>query len=384
MSKQTESNLFIGSSIEKGAEFYQRLVSGITSYQELGTRVLRRIKTAYAFRQIEQVRELARILINNPIREFQLIGQYYLVWCKCREAEYQNESLERIIEQTETYKSKGLVSRGTFELYESRPETALYFYTEALRATLTVSDYIAAARGIAAAKSMEGFHASALRDLEHLIPLVPHGEPLTYYEVINSYAVELNESNRLSEAYQASLIAASSRFGPYYPEWQETLSDVRSKRKQRSTVSIAPSQEREYTRTELEPASNVIQVDAGKVVRERLVSADRLRTRRVKIVIDFMNANFQRRLSSDELGEVARLSADYLSRLFKIETGLTLWEYLIRLRMEKARELLETSLLSIKEVMAAVGYDSKGHFARHFRRWFGASPSEYRRNYPSS
>jgi two-component system response regulator YesN len=128
----------------------------------------------------------------------------------------------------------------------------------------------------------------------------------------------------------------------------------------------------------------VTQGDAGEVVRERLVSADRLRTRRVKIVIDFMNANFQRRLSSDELGEVARLSADYLSRLFKFETGLTLWEYLIRLRMEKARELLETSLLSIKEVMAAVGYDSKGHFARHFRRWFGASPSEYRRNYPSS
>lgn len=109
-----------------------------------------------------------------------------------------------------------------------------------------------------------------------------------------------------------------------------------------------------------------------------------MRTRRVKIVIDFMNANFQRRLSSDELAEVARLSADYLSRLFKIETKLTVWEYLIRLRMEKARELLETSLLSIKEVMAAVGYDSKGHFARHFRRWFGVSPSEYRRNYPPS
>jgi AraC-like DNA-binding protein len=384
MSKQTESSLFIVSPLAKYAGFYQELLSGITTYEELGTRIHREIKVAHAFKQVERVRELSGILVNIPIREHQLIEQYYLVWCKCRELEYHSDVLERIVEQTQTYKAKALSSRAAFEVYQGNVDQALYFYTEALKSHPTVSDFIKATTGIATVKSMEGFNGSALKDLEELVPLLRHAEPLTYFQMVNSYAVELIEDNRLSEAHNAAFVAASSPFGPFYPEWQETLSDVRSQRKQRSTVSISLLQERECTPTELESANNVIQIDAGEVVPKRLVPEDRMRTRRVKIVIDFMNANFQRRLSSDELAEVARLSADYLSRLFKIETKLTLWEYLIRLRMEKARDLLETSLLSIKEVMAAVGYDSKGHFASHFRRWFGVSPSEYRRNYPPS
>jgi AraC-like DNA-binding protein len=380
MSRQTESSLFIVAPFSGLSEFYQQLLSGITSYEGLGTRVLGLIKTAYAFRQAKQVRELSNILINIPLREYQLIGRYYLIWCQFRESKCNDTILERIIEQTETYKSKALITRAAFGVYKGQPETALRFYTESLKARHTVSDYIAASRGIALAKSMEGFHASALRELERLLPLLRHAEPLIYFDVLNSYAVELIETNRISEAHNAALVAASSPFGLSYPEWRETLSVVRSRRKNRSTVSFSLAQEQECIPTELEPSRNVIQVDAG-VARERLVPEDRMRTRRVKVVIDFMNANLQRRLSSSELADAARLSADHLSRLFKIETKLTLWDYLIRLRMEKARELLETSLLSIKEVMAAVGYDSKSHFAHLFRRGFGVSPSEYRRNF---
>ena len=47
--------------------------------------------------------------------------------------------------------------------------------------------------------------------------------------------------------------------------------------------------------------------------------------------------------------------------------------------MEKARHLLATSLLRIKEIMAMAGYNSKSHFVRHFRRPFGLAPSEYRK-----
>jgi AraC-like DNA-binding protein len=227
---------------------------------------------------------------------------------------------------------------------------------------------------------MEGFHASALRELERLLPLLRHAEPLMYFDVLNSYAVELIENSRTSEAQNAALVAASSPFGPFYPEWRETLSVVRSRRKNRSIVSFSLTQQRECKPTELEPASNVIQVDAG-VARERLVPEDRMRTRRIKIVIDFMNTNLQRRLSLNELAKLANLSASHLSRLFRTETKLSPWEYLIWLRMERARKLIATSLLSIKEVMAAVGYDSKSHFSRHFRRAFGVTPSEYRKGF---
>jgi transcriptional regulator GlxA family with amidase domain len=97
-------------------------------------------------------------------------------------------------------------------------------------------------------------------------------------------------------------------------------------------------------------------------------------------VIDFMNANLARKVSLRELADVANLSQSRLSHLFKSQTERSPGEYLIRLRMEKARELLATSLLSIKQVMAMAGYYNKSHFARHFRRFFHLSPSEYRKS----
>ena len=243
---------------------YQQMLTGVASYEALGKRILSQIKAAQAFRQVERVRELARILINIPIREYQLIAQYYLAWCKCRDLEYHTDTLEKIIEQTQTYKAKALIARAAFEVYRGHTEQAFYFYNEALKTNPTVSDYIKASTGMATLKSLEGFNRSALTDLERLIPLLRHADPLNYFEVINSYAVELIQNNRASEAQEASLIAVASPFGPFYPEWQETLSDARSSRKRRSTIKVSWPQE-QYEEQEqieiIEPelSSNVLQ-----------------------------------------------------------------------------------------------------------------------------
>ena len=146
MSKDTDKNLFIVSSMPR---LYQHLFKGIASFEELGNRIIKQIKAAHAFRQVEQVRELSRILINIPIKEYQLIAQYYLVWCKCREFQYRDKVLESISEQTQTYKAKALISRAAFEIYKGNMENAIYFYTEALKTNPTIPDYIKASTGIA-------------------------------------------------------------------------------------------------------------------------------------------------------------------------------------------------------------------------------------------
>lgn len=335
---------------------YQRLLSGGASYQELGIRILRQVKAAHAFRQVERVRELAALLINVPIKEFQLIGQYYLVWCKCRESEYQTAALERIAEQTQTYKAKALSSRGTVEWYKGNNEDAFYFYNEALKASPTISEYIDLSKAIAVLKSQEGFHKSAVTDLEATLRIIRHAEPLVYYEFLNSYAVELANAGRLTEAESASLLAVSSRFGPFYTEWQETLSDVRSKQKRRSSVTISVT-EKEHRRTAVEPPNEL----------------------RIQTVIDFMSANLHRKVTLAEMARLINLSASYFSYFFKLQTGISPGKYLIRLRMERASQLLEASFLSVKQIMAAVGYGSRSNFRRHFRRYFDLSPSEYRR-----
>ena len=100
---------------------------------------------------------------------------------------------------------------------------------------------------------------------------------------------------------------------------------------------------------------------------------------RIRIVLDFLNANLHRRIRLAELAEAAKISPSRLSHLFKTEMGLSPGQYLMRLRMQKAGTLLATSRRSVKEIMAIVGYDNKSHFVRHFRRSFDLAPSEYRR-----
>jgi len=357
MSKQTESSFLIVSSVPA---FYQHLLRGIATYEELANRILTEIKAAYAFRQVERVRELASILARLPIKECQLVAQYYLVWCQCRKSEYRTDILERIADQTRIYKAKALKSRGSCDLCEGKPESALYFYAEALKASESISDYVATSRGIAAAKSIEGFHASALRDIESLLPLIRHVDPLIYFEVLNSYAVELLETNRITEAQDVAVIAVSSPYGPFYFEWQDTLSEARSSRKRSSVITVPQPQEYDATQYESEPQ-------------------DTLPDLRVEIVIDFMNANLQRSISLEELADAAYLSPSHFSHLFKSQTGLSPGQYLINLRMEKARHLLTTSLLSIKEIMALVGCDTRSNFLNHFRTHFDCTPTEYRK-----
>lgn len=350
---------------------YQHLLSGVASYAELGNRVLRHIRAAHAFRQVEQVRELARILSNIPMREYQLIAQYYFVWCQCRALKYHNEVLERIIDRTETYKAKALASRGTFDWYKGNNESALFFYVEALKASPTVSEYIDLSKAIAVLKSQEGFHKSAVKDLEKLLPIVRLAEPLVRYEFLNSYAVELSNAGRSTEAESASLIATSSPFGRFYPEWQETLSRIRTRRKRRSAVSISLPQEQEdeHAPATLEPASDVIHFPIEETIPEP----------RVQIAISFMKVNLQRTISLNELAAVVNLSSSYFSNIFKTETGVPPGDYLIRLRMEKASQLLATTLLRVKEIMAMVGYNNKSNFCRHFKRYFDHTPSTYRK-----
>lgn len=342
--------------------FYQHLLSGVATYEELGNRILGKIKSAYAFRQVEQVRELARMLARIPIRECQLVAQYYLVWCKCRELEYHPGVLERIAEQSRRYKAKALISRGTFDLYEGKPEAALYFYDEAIKASDSMADYVVASRGIAATKSSEGFHASALRDIERLIPFLRYAEPLTYFEVMNSYAVELLATNRLDDAQDVLLVAVSSPYGPFYSEWQDTFSEIKLKQKRSSVVAVPAAQEYETEEPEKEPEPQPLLCDP-----------------RVQSVIEFMNNNLQKTISLPELAAVAYLSPSRFSHVFKTQTGVSPGEYFIRLKMEKARHLLTTSLLSIKEIMALVGYGTRSNFVGQFEKYSDCPPSEYRK-----
>jgi transcriptional regulator GlxA family with amidase domain len=70
-----------------------------------------------------------------------------------------------------------------------------------------------------------------------------------------------------------------------------------------------------------------------------------------------------------------------LFQLFKQNTGLTPNDYLQRLRIAKARELLTTTSQSVTEIAFAAGFASSQYFSRVFRKYTGQMPSEYRRRH---
>lgn len=102
---------------------------------------------------------------------------------------------------------------------------------------------------------------------------------------------------------------------------------------------------------------------------------------RVQIVISLLNAEISSQRSLEALAAAVNLSSSRLRHLFKANTGLTPAEYVKDLRLRKAKELLETTFLSLKEIMNRVGVRDHSHFARDFKNTYGLSPGKYRNQY---
>ena len=99
---------------------------------------------------------------------------------------------------------------------------------------------------------------------------------------------------------------------------------------------------------------------------------------RIQRLLTLMEENPGERLSLSTMAGVVGLSPSRLRHKFKAEIGITPTLYLQRLRLQKARELLQREGLSVKEVRAAVGIESDSYFAHRFKRAYGIPPSKSR------
>lgn len=81
----------------------------------------------------------------------------------------------------------------------------------------------------------------------------------------------------------------------------------------------------------------------------------------------------------EEMSQAVNLSPSRLRSLFKVETGMSPTEYLKDLRLARARELLETTFLQVKEIRIKVGIPDQSNFVRDFKRKYGVSPTEFRK-----
>ncbi len=88
--------------------------------------------------------------------------------------------------------------------------------------------------------------------------------------------------------------------------------------------------------------------------------------------------NFRFDISLDDVSREVDISPYYFSKLFKEETGANFIEYLTGIRINKAKELIENSGLSMKEICTEVGYQDPNYFSRIFKKNVGVTPTEYK------
>ena len=99
---------------------------------------------------------------------------------------------------------------------------------------------------------------------------------------------------------------------------------------------------------------------------------------RVQQVVTRLREEFWQEQSFPEMAQVVNLSPSRLRYLFKREIGVAPAHYLRAFRLERAKELLETTFLSVKEITSRIGVRDQSHFIREFKKTYGLTPAQYR------
>lgn len=106
--------------------------------------------------------------------------------------------------------------------------------------------------------------------------------------------------------------------------------------------------------------------------------------KRVEKIIQMMREDVRGELSLGEFAQSVNLSVWRLCHIFKSDVGMPPIRYLRQLRMERAKDLLESSFLSVKEIAFQVGLNDESHFVRDFKSTYGYSPALYRSQFKNN
>jgi len=102
---------------------------------------------------------------------------------------------------------------------------------------------------------------------------------------------------------------------------------------------------------------------------------------RINYLIKRLFNSLDHRWTVEEMAETVELSAPHFQKLFKIHVGISPIAFLRDVRLERAREQLENSFRSVKQIKFEIGISDDSHFTRDFKNKFGVTPTEYRRRY---
>ncbi len=95
--------------------------------------------------------------------------------------------------------------------------------------------------------------------------------------------------------------------------------------------------------------------------------------------MEYIDNHLASSINNQMVAEAIEVNADYLSRLFKKELGVTLSQYITQKKCDMAKYILENSNISCKDISAYLGFASCSHFIVRFKKTVGQTPEEYRK-----
>ena len=126
-------------------------------------------------------------------------------------------------------------------------------------------------------------------------------------------------------------------------------------------------------------AIHLLQHYAGRKTSQSLATLETAPSRsRLEAVTDYIQCYCDRNLSLSELANLAQMSLYHFARSFKQQIGLSPHQYLIRARIERAKQLLLQNDLTIVEIAYHVGFADQSHLCRHFKQLTGLTPRQWR------
>ncbi|UJF36110.1 response regulator transcription factor [Paenibacillus hexagrammi] len=136
-------------------------------------------------------------------------------------------------------------------------------------------------------------------------------------------------------------------------------------------MSVRDYQSREQVMEQLHDMARLVMEQVKKT---RFSSGQQM----TEAIRKYVDENFCYELTLSSLADMFHLNETYLSGLFKQQAGATFSDYVTRLRLQKAVELLKENELKLTDIATLVGYSSSSYFSTAFKKWYGKGPKEYR------
>lgn len=100
----------------------------------------------------------------------------------------------------------------------------------------------------------------------------------------------------------------------------------------------------------------------------------------VEKIQNYIRSNYDKKITREDIADYLGFNCEYLSRLFKKETGILLSDYILTHKMNRAKELLLHTKTTVSDISIQVGYDNFSNFTRLFKKLEGVTPSEFRKS----